>query len=566
MSDRPKRILFVDNEPLKIGAIVRTVGSLGYDVAVIDDLDEAREALTGQWWHLAVVDIRLVDEQNDKDFSGLDLVTQETDPVIPKLILTAYPSVEAAVEALKHYPGQLPPAVDFVAKLDPLDRIVDRIVTAVEGRARINWDLEVDFQAPLTFLGMADWLHRNPPPGGLPPQAVTDSAGELADLWGRLFPDQNRVTIFPSPQGRSDALVCRAKPYTDVDGSLVGARTIVVKSGWRDEIAQEDQSFETFVLPYAGAATTQKLVFAETLHFGAIVYSLVGERLEETESFAEFYRAEDAKAVIQAICHLFEHVCTPWYDSMPIRQSSMGLDEAYRWSMRLDSPGKRKRLAERLAELAANAGSLGFSAAGTGKKVRFEFAPDLALDVQTLHKWIYHTQEALESSVLEPFPESPTHGDPNGQNVLVDRNRQTWLIDFGSTDYGYRLRDFAELESVIAFDLPRHQNPGTLLWFEKTIFAQARWQDELNLPTDLEERLADEEQSKALRSIEQLRKLAMLWEEDGGTLQRYYLALFFEAVLRLMTDGRDSAAQLPSLSRRAHALLRAAVIIKTLSA
>lgn len=565
MIKRAKRILFVENEPVKIGSIVRVLRSKRYDVEVITDLDLAREALTEQWWHLAVVDIRLVDEHNDKDFSGLDLVTRETDPVIPKLILTAYPSVEAAVGALRHYPRELPPAIDFVAKLDPLDEIVSKIVTAVEGRTGINWNLEIEFEGPLTFLGMADWLRRNPPRGETPVQAVEALAGEMADLWGRLFTQQSLITVFPSPQGRSDALLSRVRPYSDLDGALVGGTTVVVKSGWRTDIMQEAKNYERFILPYAGPASTQRLALAQTLNYGALSYSLVGGRLEETERLADFYRAEEAEVVNQALRYLFEQVCAPWYNSLPLRQSTVGLDQAYRQAMKLDSPGKRQRLLDRLTELAEHAIPMGFGAEGAGESISFEFGNDLLLDFQTLETWIYRTNTVFERSLLRPFPESPTHGDLNGNNVLVDRNQQTWLIDFGRTGYGYRLRDFAELESVIAFELRRHESLKTLLHFEEMIFAQSRWDTGLGLLENLEARLNNREQSKALRSIDQLRILAAHWEKDNGDLRRYYLALLFEAVLRLLTDGRDSAAQPPPLWRRAHALLRAALIVRTLS-
>jgi hypothetical protein len=250
---------------------------------------------------------------------------------------------------------------------------------------------------------------------------------------------------------------------------------------------------------------------------------------------------------------------------MPMRESSVGLDEAYRQSMRLGSKTKRERLMARMSELAENAVSMGFAAKGSGSRVSFQLDENLTLDFTTLEKWIYWTPQVVSKSILSRFPESPTHGDLHGSNILVDLDQRTWLIDFGRTGYGYRLRDFAELESVIALELRRHKSLGALLQFEKSIFTQSRWEDGLVSSGDIEENLDDRELYKAWRCIQGLRRIAGHWEEDGGDLRRYYLALFFEAVLRLMTDGRDSAPQPPPMWRRAHALLRAALIIRTLS-
>jgi hypothetical protein len=540
---------------------VRALEERGYLVKIIDDLAKARETLKSQWWHLAVVDIRLIDERSHADFSGLDLVTQETDPVICKLILTAYPSADAAVKALRAYPGELPPAVDFVSKLDPYDVVVERIVTAVEQHTGINWDLETVFDGPTTYLCMADWLHRNAPEGVTLAQTVSESADELADLWAKLFSTQKRIAVFPSPQGRGNAIISRVKPHSN------GAETLViVKSGWRPEIEREEQSYDQFVAPFAGPASTQKLDVQRTLHFAAIAYSLVGGHVEETERFTDFYQEEKLEGVTDALRHIFGQVCAPWY-ALPMQESTMPMDKACRLRMGLESTRKRKRLAKRLEELADNATALGFSARRRGSNIHFELDGDLKLDLEMLEKWIYEITKVIQDkSVLKSFPESPTHGDLNGNNVLVDRDGRTWLIDFDKTGYGYRLRDFAELESVIALDLRRHTSLHALLRFEELLCSQSFWTDGLELPNDLETQLGDEGLCKALRAIQELRWLARQWEEDEGDLRRYYLSLFFEAILRIVTDGRDSPAQPSPIWRRLHALTRAAMIIKTLSA
>src|SRR5262249_33941733 len=58
---------------------------------------------------------------------------------------------------------------------------------------------------------------------------------------------------------------------------------------------------------------------------------------------------------------------------------------------------------------------------------------------------------------VELFP-SPlllviTHGDLNGENIVVNGNGRGFLIDFYKTGLGPTCRDFVELESIIKFEL-----------------------------------------------------------------------------------------------------------------
>ena len=66
----------------------------------------------------------------------------------------------------------------------------------------------------------------------------------------------------------------------------------------------------------------------------------------------------------------------------------------------------------------------------------------------------------------------------------------------------------------------------------------------------------------AENAVRELRNLAAHWEDDNNDLHRYYLALFFEAILRIVGDVRDSPSQPSSMWQRSHALMRTAVIIE----
>lgn len=108
-------ILFADNHPDFSKARSEMLEAEGYRVVLAANPTEARRLLEKNSIDLAILDIRLLDDDDEKDTSGLTLA-KEVAPTVPKIILTDYPSVDAVREALKPQFHGLPPAVDFLEK------------------------------------------------------------------------------------------------------------------------------------------------------------------------------------------------------------------------------------------------------------------------------------------------------------------------------------------------------------------------------------------------------------------------------------------------------------------
>jgi DNA-binding NtrC family response regulator len=108
-------ILFADNDPDFLKTRTDFLEQEGYQVVPATDPTEARRLLERGGVDLAILDIRLRDDDDDKDTSGLTLA-KEVARTIPKVILTNFPSVDAVREALKPQLSGLSPAVDFVGK------------------------------------------------------------------------------------------------------------------------------------------------------------------------------------------------------------------------------------------------------------------------------------------------------------------------------------------------------------------------------------------------------------------------------------------------------------------
>lgn len=126
---KAEKILLVENDPGYRDSVREFLEYHGYEVLVASDPDSAKAMMESDAPSRAVIDIRLLDNTDEKDESGLTLA-KETDPSIPKIIMTDFPTYQAAREALKPSFNGLPAAVGFVAKTEGLYKLLAAIQLA----------------------------------------------------------------------------------------------------------------------------------------------------------------------------------------------------------------------------------------------------------------------------------------------------------------------------------------------------------------------------------------------------------------------------------------------------
>ena len=133
------KILFADNDRDFLETRGEFLKREGYDVISAFSPIEAREKVEQENPDLAIVDIRLVNDDDDKDNSGLELAT-EINRSVPVLLHTGYPSLEYARKVLKPQLDGLPTAYDFIVKHDgpePLLTALRNALESAENRKRI---------------------------------------------------------------------------------------------------------------------------------------------------------------------------------------------------------------------------------------------------------------------------------------------------------------------------------------------------------------------------------------------------------------------------------------------
>jgi len=77
------RILFADNDPDFLRVRSEFLRS-DYEVVEAHTLDEAKQYLQNDRIHLAILDLRMVSDEDERDISGLSLVRDENFRFIPK--------------------------------------------------------------------------------------------------------------------------------------------------------------------------------------------------------------------------------------------------------------------------------------------------------------------------------------------------------------------------------------------------------------------------------------------------------------------------------------------------
>jgi DNA-binding NtrC family response regulator len=118
-----KPLLIVDDEPSMRGSLQHWFTDLGYQVETAGDGVEAMKRLAGKEYGLLILDLKLP----KKDGMEVLRESRRLHPGLKVIIITAYPSVETATEAMKQG------AVEYLAKpigLSDLEKLVAQNVEA----------------------------------------------------------------------------------------------------------------------------------------------------------------------------------------------------------------------------------------------------------------------------------------------------------------------------------------------------------------------------------------------------------------------------------------------------
>lgn len=185
-------VLMIDNDEDFLDTRSEDLENAGFRVLKAHTLDEARQMLCNAHFHVALFDIRMRDDLDAKDVSGLTLAKEPAYAHISKIILTDYPLFDTTREAMRPGSTGIAPAVDYLYKEegpDAMIRAVEKALSSQPARSReirFRWTLRQPL-SPATVAHLLD--------PACPNEAFADRLEEMEDLFRNLFSACEQVTF-----------------------------------------------------------------------------------------------------------------------------------------------------------------------------------------------------------------------------------------------------------------------------------------------------------------------------------------------------------------------------------
>lgn len=126
-------ILLAENDPKALQLIAYFLEDQGYTVLRTTNPSDARSKMMTQPVDIAVFNIRLMNEANELDKSGLTIAKKHIEgKPIPKIVMTNFPNYNLVIEALRMDENETNEIVDFIDKTDGLIPLLNAI-KGIEG-------------------------------------------------------------------------------------------------------------------------------------------------------------------------------------------------------------------------------------------------------------------------------------------------------------------------------------------------------------------------------------------------------------------------------------------------
>ncbi|MGB9178012.1 MAG: DNA-binding response regulator [Pyrinomonadaceae bacterium] len=534
-------VLLADNDLRFLKTQAEFLTEAGYKVVPARSLAEAERLLDERRIHMAILDMRMVNNFDPKDTSGLLLAKKSKYRRIHKIILTDYPTVETVREALSGDVDGIPPATEYVDKHEGPKALIQALEKSFKRHVQLNESLVIQFgeRDLFNFFNLATLL--DPTLSG---ERLENHAAELKDLFCQTFYEKTEIKIERSlwkSEGRAALVVFAFAP-----GKHVQAQIVVY--GQNGLVVHEADRYKEFAPDAPGVSGTVLVRISQTLHFAANVYALAGTNIENVYTLAESYRELPEKTFKSSLEHLFSSTLAAWRQGKSIPDGEQSLATLYQKELGFNKKAMtvsevRKRISTAIQQLPR-----------LGVKIEEDF-PNLILRFGNQSfsypdpvPYLYNKFSIEQSQLLVNTP-----GILSGKNILTDPEGRTWLTEFTHAGLKPLLWNYAALEAVIRFDLIESNNLPELHEMER-ILVESGFK---LCPGDVDAQLR-----KAVRAIDEVRRLAR--RASNAVWREYQLGLFYHAAHRLMALDPSKRLTDKELAKTAHVILAQAMICGSL--
>ena len=537
-----KRVLYADNDTTYLEARSAFLEIEGYQVIKASCPEDAERILERENIHLAILDIRLVDDNDEGDISGILLAKDERFKRVPKIFVTGYPTYEAVREAYGPFIKTDPIALAFLAKKEGPRLMVDAVNAAFQDSVGIHWDLKVlpDEQGMLSFPSLALMLENDLDPGLILPRS-----GELKDLFCKLFNGYEQISFLRINWLRSGCGCLTLYASRDV----ASQQAVVVFGPWSAVNGQRERAVD-FINKVPGVLPQP--LFAESMRYAVLAYWMPDSGKGPALPGSSYFQESGEKSVKAALEYLYEQVVLGWQHHERSELGKADLAALYRDRLRI--PAHRDSFEEaRQKELAlagrAKAFSLVREITLDDRQIEFVFAngeqyrgPDpvaALMDVNTFSR---------QSATI-----ATTFGGIGSGVLLIDPEGRTYPVDLSSVTRSPILEDFASLECEFHFDRIPSDNLYSLLDFEKQLCDSKTLNDQLSAVN------VEPECRKSLTAVQTIRRLA--GKTEGSALEPYLIGLFHYMVKPLLVYDPQVHLARYQTAQLVHRLLASSLVL-----
>lgn len=497
----PVRVLIVDNEIRVVELHKKLLTLWGYTPIVAEGIgtalvESAKQKAKDDRCQIALVDMRLADDFNEEDMSGLDLIEQikptET------IIVSGYGTLRLALEIVQERG-----AVDFFEKDDDPNNLKNKIDKIARKNCASHNETVIEPDDILQYI--EEKLSSSMP------KAYND---QIIDILIQLFPGAKKLRL-EKIDASEEALLYSTVPRP---GSVVlrvykdNLEPVILKIARSKKIKKEIDRYKEYVEGKLGGNYKPSLkAHAILWDIGGIVFSHVGA---VKGTFANFIFQNSLNETKQVLNHFFQDVWKRHYSEakeitnvslFKIYTSVLGeswLERAGQCSM----PTPTGKMNSQLWE-----------------KVRMN--DPLAF----LEKMKKNKGSQDNPSVVKKTKMAVGHGDLHGDNLLIDESQHGWVIDFERTGPGHALQDFVELEGdiIIRATCAKKSLPDFYHFYLALIQVKSIG-EKIEIPSVFNER---GDVKKLFSVISSIRELAVVSTRIDDAYQ-YLLGLYFNAIFR----------------------------------
>ncbi len=453
---------------------------------------------------IALVDLRLEDDNDVDDKSGLELIRQ-LDPA-KCIVVTGYGNDQIAADILEESG-----AVAYVGKQYGPEILKQKIQRESQKICSAYHKVRVTPQAVLDYI--ANYFASEIP---------EEYIDQIGDILIRLFPRARELRIEKlGEKQRASSTDVTLRPRSVILKVYEDNRQpVIVKLARAHKIKIEADKFENLIDGHIVAHRHPRLERSEVLwDIGGALYSSLG--LKDFRTFPSFYIESGIDKVTRSLEQFFAETWSSLYKETRKDVNTSLIDLYFKiWG--------NEWYSKRVAEF----GEIGKDDPWIGTHLN-EFG---GIDPLS---WLQHKIDSDNETILtskQDIRVCVTHGDLHSGNLLVDQDDVSWVIDFERSGEGHILQDFVELETDLVIRLASHVQ-DVAEFYKLCLVIVRPYEIRKFRPSEISSS-QNPEYLKMLHTISQLRFLAK--KSTGVTDARQYLiGMLFNAIFRATLTSRD---------------------------